>query len=378
MNLLLVVSKKIHANYTHRLERLWSILMGVFIFLSLFSCQEKKEVVHLNEIQVIGSHNSYKIAIEPLLWKAIYQQDSVTAISLQYEHIPLLEQLDLGLRNLELDVLHDPQGGYYKDPLGLEIVEQAGGNALPYDENDDLLKPGLKVFHVPEIDFRSHQLLFKDCLKELRIWSYQNPQHIPVVVTINAIDEDIGDPRFRKPYPFTSAALDSIDLEITEVFTLDKLITPDHVRGEFKTLEEAVLKKGWPELDEVRSKFLFVLNVGDKKQNLYTTDHPSLKDRKMFVDVKEGVPEAAFRIINDPVENFDYIQKLVGKGYFIRTRSDAGTVEARTHNYERLEKAIASGAQIITTDYYQPSTLFPSSYKIAFENGKYVQFKKLK
>lgn len=38
------------------------------------------------------------------------------AQSLEYEHLPLSEQLNLELRNLELDVFHDPVGRKYGNP----------------------------------------------------------------------------------------------------------------------------------------------------------------------------------------------------------------------------------------------------------------------
>jgi hypothetical protein len=55
----------------------------------------------------------------------------------------------------------------------------------------------------------------------------------------------------------------------------------------------------------------------------------------------------------------------------VRTRADADTKEARNNDYNRFEKAKASGAQIITTDYYLPSKLFKSDYKISYEDGSY-------
>ncbi|MBO6201037.1 MAG: hypothetical protein J6N74_05400, partial [Chryseobacterium sp.] len=58
-------------------------------------------------------------------------------------------------------------------------------------------------------------------------------------------------------------------------------------------------------------------------------------------------------------------------GYIIRTRADADTMEARSEDYSRFEKAKESGAQIITTDYYLPSKLFKSNFKISFDNKTY-------
>ena len=56
----------------------------------------------------------------------------------------------------------------------------------------------------------------------------------------------------------------------------------------------------------------------------------------------------------------------------IRTRSDADTREARTGDKSRFEAAIRSGAQVITTDYYQKSLSPNKDFEITFD-GKYSQ-----
>jgi len=330
------------------------------------------EEIRLNNIQVIGSHNSYKVGIEGPLFNYLLKKDS-TLRSLEYEHIPLTEQLNMGLRGLELDVYYDPKGGYYSDPEGLKIVASMGIEPQPFDAGQKLQIPGLKVFHIQDIDFRSHQLLFKDALRELKKWSYTNEGHTPIVITINAKDGEIS--QTRKPLPFTADALQSIDTEIREVLNDERLITPDRVRGNFETLEEAVRTGGWPLLNEVKNRFLFVLDEGAEKTNRYLEKFPNLKGAVLFVNKEEGNPEAAFRIINDPIKNFEKIKNLVKQGYIVRTRADAGTVEARHNDYNRFEKAKASGAQVITTDYYQPSTLFKSDYRIRFDNGTYERIR---
>lgn len=119
--------------------------------------------IRLTDIQIIGSHNSYKVAIEQPLLDNLFQIDSATGRGLQYEHPSFTEQVELGLRSLELDVFHDPEGGYYSNPVGLDIVKASGNTPLPFDEKEKLKVPGLKVFHVQEIDFRSNQLLFRGC-----------------------------------------------------------------------------------------------------------------------------------------------------------------------------------------------------------------------
>ncbi|MFV8325852.1 phosphatidylinositol-specific phospholipase C1-like protein [Flavobacterium sp. ZS1P14] len=346
----------------------------VLFFLCVLICSWKNEVIHLNDIQVIGSHNSYKMEIEQPLFNYLYKQDSSRAKALQYKHIPLVDQLNFGLRNLELDVFYDPNGGHFSNPKGLDIVKNMGKEPLSFDKEQKLNEPGLKMFHIQDIDFRSHYLLFKDALFALKKWSDKNPDHTPIFILINAKDQVIMN--LLQPLPFTADALDRIDVEIKSIFSPNQLITPDLVRGKFKTLEEAVLKKGWPALEEVKGRFLFVLDEKEDKINRYLENHVSLKNRVLFVNSKEGNPEAAFRILNDPIKDFVYIKALVAKGYMVRTRADSETKEARTNDYTPFEKAKASGAQIISTDYYLPSTLFKSNFKISFEGNTFERIKR--
>ncbi|WP_201799476.1 phosphatidylinositol-specific phospholipase C1-like protein [Zobellia amurskyensis] len=344
------------------------VLITSVLFFTNPMDKKNTEETRLNNVQVIGSHNSYKIAIEKPLFEYLLKKEPKLR-SLEYDHIPLSAQLDLGLRSLELDVFHDPKGGHYSNPKGQEVIKSMGLEPKPFDVEQQLETPGLKIFHVQEIDFRSHQLLFKEALRELKAWSTNNLGHTPIIITINTKDSEV--PETRKPLPFDTRALQNLNAEIREIFSEEHLITPDFVKGDFNTVEEAVLKQGWPLLNKVQNRFLFVLDEGGEKMESYLSSFPNLKGAALFVNKEEGSPTAAFRIINNPVENFEKIQKLVALGYMVRTRADADTKEARTNDYSRFEKAKASGAQVITTDYYIPSTFFKSDYKVSFENDVY-------
>jgi len=70
----------------------------------------------INKVQVIGSHNSYKRAIDSALFQLFKAKNPQAALGLEYSHIPLGQQLDLGLRNLEIDVYADEKGGKYAHP----------------------------------------------------------------------------------------------------------------------------------------------------------------------------------------------------------------------------------------------------------------------
>ncbi len=198
-----------------------------------------------------------------------------------------------------------------------------------------------------------------------------HPGHLPVIITMNTKDEAAkGMPAML---PFTKAALDSIDKEIRAVMKPNNLIAPDDVRGESTSLNKVILTKGWPLLEDVKGRFLFVLDETGGKMEIYKSGHPSLQNRVMFVNENEGSDEAAFMIINNAKKDSMLIKQLFKKGYIIRTRADANTIEARTIDYSSFEAAKRSGAQIITTDYYLPSTYFPSNYCVQFEGGKYTR-----
>lgn len=356
------------------LNKLFNILLILFVFSNIFGQKEEDYFqLKLNEIQIIGSHNSYKKAIDPKFWELIKLLNSDLANSLQYEHISIAEQLNLGLRNLEIDVVRDPDGGRFKYPLGNTLLNIFLSEPIVYDPYNEMIKPGLKVMHQPDFDFRSHNLTFINCLKEIKKWSDANKDHIPIIITMNTKDKQYNIPGTVDLLPFTKEALKVIDEEILTVFKSDELITPDLVKGDFKSLEEAVLTEGWPTINKLKGRILFVLDEKGEKLNAYLNDDKSLTNKVMFTNSEEGNPSAAFRIINDPVADQEYIKELVQKGYLIRTRADAGTKEARNIDYARFNKAKQSGAQIITTDYYIPSKLFKSSFQVIFEDGNYIR-----
>lgn len=326
--------------------------------------------IRFNEIQVLGSHNSYKEAVDPSVMCIIEAEDPELARSIDYSHISLTKQLELGLRKLELDLFHDPVGGLYADPYGIRAAREMELPPCPiYDPDKVMLEPGFKVLHIQDIDFRSNCLTFKRGIEEIKAWSEANPEHLPIVITMNTTDEAIDRPDFVVPIPFDEAAFDALDQEIRDTFTVDKVIVPDNIRGNYDTLEQAVLTDGWPTLGEIRGKVMFVLDEGGKKLENYTRGHSALKGRMLFINAKEGTPEAAFRIINDPIKDGEYIQRLVRLGYLVRTRADSGTEEARRGDTSRLEAALISGAQFISTDYYIPNPAFGTDYQVRLPHG---------
>ncbi len=305
--------------------------------------------VQMNQIQVIGTHNSYHAGIAPSeskLWQAKYAK---AYEGLDYSHPSLTRQLDAGVRQIELDIFADTKGGRYAHPAGPGMVAAAG---LPADEPFDpagvMLKPGFKVMHVQDVDYRSNCDPFTACLAEVRAWSLAHPRHIPIFILVETKQDSPKGIKLTEPELFTSATFDALDAEIRSVFSPSEMITPDDVRGRFNTLEEAVLAGNWPALDLARGKVVFLMDqrpVGP----VYLAGHPSLRGRVLFTNASPGEPDAAFIERNDGPAG--EIAALVRQGYLVRTRADDSTKEARADDGTRRDAMLASGAQLISTDY---------------------------
>jgi hypothetical protein len=338
------------------------------------SSADSVQALRLNDIQVLGSHNSYKAAMDTALMRMLEQESPEQARALDYAHPPLTEQLNAGLRSLELDVYYDPEGGRYADPHGLELMVQRGeAPGQPFDPEGVMASPGFKVLHVQDIDFRSTCLTLQRCLEAVRAWSEAHPRHVPIIITMNAKDDAIGRPGFTKPLPFDSTAFAALDEELRRGLGPGRLLTPDAVRGGHERLEDAVRAGQWPRLRDVRGQVMVVLDERGEVLERYRAGHPSLRGRAMFANFEEGTPEAAFRIVNDPVGQGDAIRRLVRAGYMVRTRADANTVEARSGDTRRREAAFASGAHVVTTDYYRPDPDFGTGYEVTLPGGPPVR-----
>src|SRR5579871_3641414 len=97
----------------------------------------------LNQIQVIGTHNSYHAGIPPNASKLWQEKNPKLFNGLDYQHRPLTEQFDSGVRQIELDVFADTKGGRYAHPNGPSLVAAANLPAdPPFDPDGVMLKPG--------------------------------------------------------------------------------------------------------------------------------------------------------------------------------------------------------------------------------------------
>ena len=322
------------------------------------------DALKMNQIQVVGSHNSYKEAIAPKEMALVRASNPKAATELDYSHAPLTEQLNDGARQLELDFVYDPKGGRYATPLGRKMVP----DTTPYDLTP-YTKPGMKVIHVPDIDYRSVCPLLVDCFREIRAWSKAHPDHVPILIIFNLKQDQLKIPGAVKLLPFDAKAMDAVDAEIRSVFKPGELITPDSVQGRHKTLREAVMAGAWPTLRQARGKIMLAMDESPDVVAVYRGARKSLEGRMMFINAPdEASPAAGYITLNDPIKQHDRIVAAVKQGLIVRTRADADTYEARRNDTAPREAAFASGAQYVSSDYLHADPRF-SSYEVHLPGG---------
>lgn len=330
------------------------------------SSQDKH--VHLNQIQVIGTHNSYNTGFTPseeTFFKAEYPKGFS---GIDYHHQSLADQLSAGVRQLELDLVADPVGGRFAHPAIIELTKQKGLPPDPdFDPHHDFDKPGFKVIHLGDLNQRSSCQRFITCLQDIRTWSKAHPNHVPLFILVEDKQGNISQlPTAVQAEPWTADTWDALDTEIHSVFRKSEIITPDTVRGMYPTLEAAVLADRWPTLAKARGKVVFLL-YNKKSAPPYLAGHPSLRGRILFTNAEPGQPDAAFveRDNGTPA----VIDDLVKRGYLVRTRSDFNTVAGRTNDTTRRDALLLSGAQMISTDFPVSEPAPWTGYTVGLSGG---------
>ena len=287
----------------------------------------------LNQIQVIGTHNSYHLRPSDVMLETAA---SVTneAASMNYSHDPLDVQLDNGVRSFELDI-------------------------QPFAD-------GFHVFHVPILDDGSTCPIFRDCLATVWAWSQKHPDHVPVsfLLEFKLVESLIAGKELMHA---DVTMLEMLEQEILSVIPRERLLTPDSVRGNFPTLSAAVRERGWPSVDKSRGKMYFILHDDEQLRAAYTEKTPSLEGRVMFVDSSPDRPDGAFAVLDNPFSKD--IPEYLEEGMIIRVRADAGLGQGIRGDTSKRDAAFASGAHIISTDFPRGHSNTKTGYSVEFSGG---------
>jgi hypothetical protein len=309
------------------------------------------DTLRLDQIQVLGSHNSYHGRPYPQVLAALYKSTPGLAGTLDYAHAPLPQQFAIGVRQIELDVWSDPLGGKFAKPsfpiqMGVRIPDSPA-----------MHEPGFKIIHQADVDTNSTCLTFVLCLQIVKTWSDSHPSHVPIQIQIEMKDAKATEVMFAE-----------LEKEILSVFPREDLVTPDDVRGDAATLGAAVRAHGWPTLAKIRGKVYFALdNEGFRAD--YLKGHPSLRGRLIFAPSAPGQDDAAFAKLNDPIGDAAKIKAALAAHMIVRTRADADTVQARANDHHDERVALSGGAQLVSTDYEQPDPKLGNGYVTRIPGG---------
>lgn len=355
--------------------------------------------IRLNQLQVIGSHNSYHREVS-LSEREVFPEliGESTPENYYYSHASVHDQLEYQqIRSFEFDVFADSKGGLFADPLIRRLANMSDAEREHYALPQDVMqRPGTKVLHVADADVGTTCHTLVECLTQVREWSdAQHRRHVPIPILLefkmsNGPVEDKGGVRAEE---WTTEVLDKVDKEIRSVFSPDRLITPDDIRRAAErasgrkhlTLEEAILMRGprgaggWPTLDDARGKVLFLMD-NEPTHSVRVRDayraggRDNLEGRVIFTNSEPGQPDAAFIKRNDPLgeKNQREIKQLVSKGYLVRTRADVPLDTILNGKTDMREAAFASGAHIVSTDWPAPGSAgrYNSDYVVKFPRSR--------
>jgi Phosphoinositide phospholipase C, Ca2+-dependent len=315
----------------------------------------------LNQIQIVGTGESYKQAPSPGMLALIRMGGKKDEEKLDFGEPPLTTQLDDGARALSFDIAYDPKGGLFKSPAAAALADEV----LDKDYTTAMAQPGIKVIHVADVDFKSSCLTLNACLTQVVDWSKAHPGHLPIVISLSCNEAKTPMPGATKPLAWDIAALAALDKEIAAAVPADDLITPDEVKADHASLREAVLAGGWPSLSASRGKLILVLNDPPEKTKLY-------EGKLLFVTGPESAPNTTFLSVDDPVAGAARITEAVKAGFMVITRADDETMEARANDTRRRAAAFASGAQVVLTNFLSPDPKI-GPYQVAIGDPRHAK-----
>lgn len=135
----------------------------------------------------------------------------------------------------------------------------------------------------------------------------------------------------------------------------DKLYTPSDAIGDYENFAAMRSADDYPKVSDLTGKFIFLLHETSKKDNFTSLDE-TLLTQKMFytasaASLRKGKSEVCadnvlFVLANEPAETKD-TDFAVENNFIVRTRIDLYHIVSA----KRLSTALASGANIMTSDY---------------------------
>lgn len=301
--------------------------------------------IHLDKLSFLGTHNSYESHsvqnyvrfcnamsnIVPSLLPAgtgTLDQDSLT------------DQFNIGIRSIELDV---------------EASKSDNGTVF-------------RCMHNPPFTMTTNCYDFELALKEIVLWSDNNPGHLPITILL--------EPK-KMGLPLGSLR----NFGIKEAIEMDKclrdnlgekLFTPGDMFRDYASFAEMRKADDWCEVNDLLGKVIVLLHKMDGVTTKYIALDPTLHTQAMFptlrtTEAKE--PYASYILANDPKYAKSFKVTAEKEHLIVRTRVDVHP----QYSAERRELALSCNTQIATTDFPPRINMSPDEYYVTFPGEKTVR-----
>lgn len=299
--------------------------------------------IKFNEICFLATHNSYQSESTETT-KKLYRNLSdltfglVAANKVDFVSETLTDQLNCGIRSLEIDI---------------EVFDREGDVSFT-------------CMHSPNIEMTTTCYDFELAMKEIAMWSDNNPNHLPVTVIIEPKESFLPLEDMKK---FGIDYADEFDAALRETLG-EKLFTPADMLRDYASFGEMRKADDWCKVSDMLGKVVILLHECGTTEKYIQLD-PSIKSQAMFPMLRYKDIErdcTSFILANDPDELLEYEELAVENRIIMRTRTDNFTKVTQ----KRLELAMASPAHIISTDFPPRTDNTPDSYVVSF-NGKTVR-----
>lgn len=295
-----------------------------------------------NELRYIATHNSY-------------QTESIDELKMIYRN---LSDLTFGLISAKMADFVSPtltdqlNGGIYSLELDVEAVDKKGEDVF------------FTCMHSPNIQETTSCYDLSLALKEISMWSDNNPDHLPITIIIEAKGFFIPMNGYKI---LNGNYIEEFDNVLREGLG-DKLFTPADMLRDYDDFAQMRAADDWCDVKDMLGKVLILFHECKTTEKYIDLD-PSLRSQAMFPMLRADDAErdcASFLLINNPKKcDSSYINE---QNFIIRTRAD----EFTSVSEEKRKNAFACGAQIISTDYPVRKGITAEDYVVSFENYKTV------
>jgi hypothetical protein len=215
----------------------------------------------------------------------------------------------------------------------LEEQLELGVRVWEFDLHYMRLYKSFVNFHLQYLDTNSHCYCLGDCLFPMLEFSKGHPNHLPFMIQIEpkSVTDFNGICAQGKDDAFMFVELEQLILDIVG---LGRVVTPAMIQRDHTSLVEAITTDGWPAVEDLRGKFLFILIAAGPPclQALSAAD--SIRPQRDAVLFTSNQDESIFFGLG---------------GERGRRKVDSGFVNRE--RYRNTADIMDSGMQFINTDY---------------------------